>query len=377
MISMSSIHFFRWVQQLENSGHEVYWIDVFDSNTYISKIDFVHQIIGWRYRWDYPGRQMLKKSFPILYNFIGKFNERKLEEIVRKKLDEIEPDLVHSFILQSAVLPILKIMQRDNRMKWAYSAWGNDLYYRKQNKSDLMDIKRSLSKIDYMFADCTRDHYIALKNNFYGEYLGTFPTGGGYDFNIYKQFIKSQKDRNTLLIKGYQGKFGRCNIILEAILGLEDMLKDYNIVVFGANQIVEDFCNHNGMLHWDNFEIKMHIGHNDVIKLMGQSKIYIGNSISDGMPNTLLEAIIMDAFPIQSNPGGASAEIINNGINGLLIHNPEDVREIRNLIEEVLENPYLQESSLDYNKINIKPKLERELVKLQVLEKYSNIENEL
>lgn len=65
---------------------------------------------------------------------------------------------------------------------------------------------------------------------------------------------------------------------------------------------------------------------------MGQSIVYIGNNISDGIPNTVLEAMIMGAFPIQSNPGGATAEIIEEGNNGFLIHNPEDIEEIKKLI---------------------------------------------
>ena len=63
MISMYSSHFFRWAEQLKDSGHEIYWIDVFDSNLYVEKIDFVHQTIGWRNKIKYPGRYKLKKSY--------------------------------------------------------------------------------------------------------------------------------------------------------------------------------------------------------------------------------------------------------------------------------------------------------------------------
>jgi hypothetical protein len=46
------------------------------------------------------------------------------------------------------------------------------------------------------------------------------------------------------------------------------------------------------------------------IRNHGQSILHIGNSISDGMPNALLEAMGMGAFPIQSNPGKVSEEVI-------------------------------------------------------------------
>ncbi len=113
------------------------------------------------------------------------------------------------------------------------------------------------------------------------------------------------------------------------------------------------------------------------MKLMGESLIYIGNSVSDGMPNTLLEAIVMGAFPIQSNPGGATSEIIIHNKNGLLIQDPKDSVEISELILRALKDKDLREKAIEYNLNNIKPSLERNLVKEKVLKAYKKIEREL
>src|SRR5690606_30458308 len=112
----------------------------------------------------------------------------------------------------------------------------------------------------------------------------------------------------------------------------------------------------------------------EVLKLMGESLIYIGNSISDGMPNTLLESIIMGTFPIQSNPGGATAEIIEHKRNGFLIENPIDVNEIKSLILNAINDKVFLGQAVEYNFKQIKPKLEREFVKQEVLKKYSLVE---
>ena len=74
------------------------------------------------------------------------------------------------------------------------------------------------------------------------------------------------------------------------------------------------------------------------------------------MPNTLLEAIVMGAFPIQSNPGGATEESIINGKNGLLIENPSNVEEIRDLIKKEIRDKSSLTSGSDYNFKNQKPK---------------------
>jgi glycosyltransferase involved in cell wall biosynthesis len=110
---------------------------------------------------------------------------------------------------------------------------------------------------------------------------------------------------------------------------------------------------------------------------MGNSLLYLGNSISDGMPNTLLEAIVMGAFPIQSNPGGVSAEIIENKRNGLLINNPEDVGEIRTLVLEALNNKDMMRNGFAINNRIAAERLDYGVNQQKVVALYHRIENEL
>lgn len=378
MVSMFSNHFFRWAEQLKDSEHEIYWLDVFDGNTYVDKLDFAHQIIGWRNRWDYPGRHRIKKGAPSINKYINRFNQRKLSKIFEKKLAEIKPEVVHSFVMQSACFPIVDIMKRNPDIPWIYSAWGNDLFFHQKDPDEISNRETCFERINHIFADCSRDGEIAKKMGFKGKYLGTFPTGGGYDFKYYQKYILSYKDRNIILIKGYQHIFGRCINILEALLLLKNKLLGYEIVVFGAHPEVFDFVENNPVLKKaDNFTFYGSLPHDQILQLMGQSLIYIGNSISDGMPNTLLEAIVMEAFPIQSNPGGATAEIIKNGKNGFLIENPENIEEIARLIQNSIENREILNSAVTYNNENVKPHLERNYIKKQVLKKYKLVEKKL
>jgi hypothetical protein len=231
--------------------------------------------------------------------------------------------------------------------------------------------------LDFMFSDCHRDYLLAIEHGFKGEFMGVFPGSGGVDFIKSNPLSSSFEKRNTILVKGYQSELGRCIPVLEAIFNLKKELKNYKIIVFGADKEVVAFLANSELISWDNLIILKKIPELEVIKLMGESLIYLGNSISDGMPNTLLEAIVMGAFPIQSNPGGATEEIIVNGKNGLLIENPENVDEIRDLIERAISDKEFLKKGIEYNFKNIKPKLERETVKKQVLEKYWLIEKNL
>ncbi|UJH92509.1 glycosyltransferase [Antarcticibacterium sp. 1MA-6-2] len=377
MVSIFAPHFFNWTEQLKNSGHKVYWLDVFDSNTHVEQIDFVHQIKGWRYKYDFPGRYFLKENAPRLTKLINRFNERKLSSIFKKILLEIEPDVVHSFVMYASCVPILEEMQKHPNIKWIYSAWGNDLFFYQNEEKYLIGIKEVLPRINFMFADCQRDFQIAKIYGFEGKFLGVFPTGGGYNSKFFEKWKLPIQQRKKILIKGYQHKFGRSIKILEAVNLLKSHLSKYEIVVFAANQKVIDFAVNHHMDIWENFKIYEKLPHEQILKLMGSSRIYLGSSISDGMPNTLLEAIIMETFPIQSNPGGATAEIISHNFNGLLISDPEDSKEIANLILCGINNEPFLRKAIDWNSKNITPLLEREKVKNKVLEAYAIVEREL
>lgn len=374
MVAIPSLHFFRWTEQLKDTGYEIYWFDITGSGQTANRINWVQQIVDWKLKWDFPSRHFIKKRFPKFYASLKLLNENNTTKVFEQKLIEIQPDVVQFFEMTLSGLPILKLIEKNRNIKWVYSAWGNDLYYYQNNTKILEEIKKVLFSSDFMFADCYRDYVLAKKYGFKGELLGIYPTGGGYDFSQYNKYMSSFSLRNIILIKGYEHTFGRCINILKVIESLKNVLGNYQIVIFGANKKVVDFSNSIGMDNWKNFKVYEQISHKEILKLMGQSLIYIGNSISDGMPNTLLEAIVMGVFPIQSNPGGATAEVIQNNTNGMLIEDSENLSVIKDTVLAVLYNPILIKTGIQYNLDLIKPKLEYHYIKSEVLKKYQFIE---
>jgi glycosyltransferase involved in cell wall biosynthesis len=375
-LSVFSNHFFNWVLQLKYSDHELYWLDIHDSNTEVNRIDFVKQTVNWKMRVEYPGRYAIRSYFPTLDKFIAQFNNRKMESVLLRKIQEIKPDIIHSFEMHSACVPIVQIMKKNPSINWIYSSWGTDIFYYRNDSYRLEGMKEVFSNLDYMFSDCERDYNIAKNLGFNGVYLGTFPGGGGYHFSNFNKFFE-KVNRKTILIKGYDRPFGRCINVLKAIDMIKDEVAGFQIVVYGANDQVLEFVNQSDLCQMKNLEVLRRISHSELMKLKGKALLYIGNNISDGMPNTMLEAIIMGAFPIQSNPGGATAEIIEDGRNGFLINDPENIDEIAYLIKKAINNPQLIGDGNQYNYQFLRPKLEREYIKKQVLEKYKLVEDNL
>ena len=368
---MRSIHTIRWVSQLKASGHELYYFDVLDGG-YIEKWDSIKQYTSWRYKFgNFKGRYYLKKKFPRIHELFENNPEKKFEQI----LEEIKPDLVHSFALKQGCLPIYNVMKRHHKLAWLYSSWGNDIFNSKGKPTYKEDLEKVLARVDYMFADCHRDFVMAKGFGFKGEFLGVFPGGGGYNLKQIDSYIKPFNERNIILIKGYQGKLGRCIQVLQALSALKEELKNYKLIVFGSHQEVVDYILGNEFDKWSNFSYHTSLTHEQVLELMGRAKIYIGNNISDGMPNTLLEAICSGAYPIQSNPGLATAEIINNE-NGALIDDIENIDHISKVITKVIDDEDL-ESGVDYNLNVVRTKLEYENVKREVLLAYQKIQKNI
>lgn len=335
LISIPSVHAIRWIENLKEAGHELFWFDVLNRGN-IGVSTELTQIVNWKKR-KLPyikGEHFLRKKIPSLYYNIQSLLEITIKEKLEEIILNIKPDIVHSFEMQSCSYPILNTMQKFPKLKWIYSCWGSDLYYYKNFKNHNKKIKEVLNRVNFLHTDCYRDYRIAKELGFNGNYLGVIPGGGGFKLSEFNKLKIPINDRNVILVKGYEHKFGRAINVLKALSLLSKEIVDYKVIVFGAHQKVIDFITENKL----NFQVfdRNGLSHNEIIELMGKAKIYIGNSTSDGMPNTLLEAIIMNAFPIQSNPGNVTSEIIKNEVNGLLINKPEDVSDVKSQIEKAL-----------------------------------------
>ena len=203
---------------------------------------------------------------------------------------------------------------------------------------------------------------------FLGTHVCVIPGGTGYKLEGLEKYKLPVAERKIILVKGYENEFGRGLNIIKA---LQQLKLDYEIVVFGSHINVINYIIAN-KLEFKVFD-RHGLSHQELMELMGKSLLYIGNSISDGIPNTLLEALVMGAFPIQSNPGGATAEIVENGVNGFLIENPESIMDIQNIILKFLSSPQLVKDAVKINCKLAQERLDYETNRVKVISIYNLI----
>jgi glycosyltransferase involved in cell wall biosynthesis len=369
MVAIPNHHFFQWVNQLEHFGHEVYWFDATDGGPKSSKIEWVAQIKGWKLKWDFPFRSTIKKRLPNLYKRIQKINENGVLKIFQSTIDGIQPDIVHCFEMQLAGLPILPIML-ENKIPFIYSSWGSDVFYYEQLGISKQVLQQFYTRANYLITDCKRDYKLVLKNGFKNQFLGVFPGNGGLTIQTSK--IKTSDNRPLILIKGYDDGVGKASKVLEALLLVsKDLFFNKHIVIYSADDVIQQQIQASQKLL--DFSITVYPRHKfiqntDLLAVMGQSCIHIANSISDGMPNALLEAMSMGAFPIQSNPGQVTEEVITHNSNGYLINNPLDETEIACHIKNALQNNNLRQQAQNfnidfiqenYNRVTLQSKIEK------------------
>lgn len=348
-VSMPSIHVTRWIENLKDTDHEFYWFDVLDRGR-LETSDSVHQFTGWKKR-KFPyikGEFFLRKKVPLLYNAIIPFLEVSSNDVLKKIIFEIQPDVVHSFELHYCSFPIFKTMNKFRNIKWIYSCWGSDIFRHQFIKSDLKKITSVLNRINYLITDCQRDFDLAQKYGFKGHFLGVIPGGGGYNIDVIRANFQEIESRNLILIKGNHNGTGRAIFTLKAIKKVVKKLGDFEIYVFSARKNTIEFVKSDSELS-TKIRILNNLTQLELFSYIGKTFLYIGNNFSDGMPNSLIEALLLGAIPLQSNPGNATAELLGKRYFGRLIDNSENEDEIAEKILDLIKN---RESTFAFSKEN-------------------------
>ena len=211
--------------------------------------------------------------------------------------------------------------------KWIATNWGSDIYLFGRLAEHRERVRAVVENCDYYSCECERDVVLAREYGLRGEALPVIPNTGGFDLTECELLRKpgNTSERKLILLKGYQGWAGRALSGLRALARCADILKarGYSIAVYSSspdvNLAVELFALETGVP----VEIIPPCSHIEMLKKYGQARVYIGLSISDAISTSLLEAMVMGAFPIQSCTACADEWIVD-GQSGLIVP-PEDV----------------------------------------------------
>ena len=385
LVAMSnSIHTARWIEQLDGQGWDIHLFPSVVGTQHHTQIKnvTVHNLL----RSQRVASACNEKSpdTALIYRGIGAILRRTLAEFLpgwrgkqlARVVRRLRPDVVHSMEIQSAGYLTLsaKALLGHQFPPWIVTNWGSDIYLFGRLKEHKEKIRAVLAGCDYYSCECHRDVVLARAFGFKKDILPVMPNTGGFDLHrldtIRHQVAPS--DRRIIMLKGYQGWAGRALVGLRALERCADVLKHYSIGIYAAAPDVvmaaELFTDKTGV---PVTLLPSGTPHHEILSFHAQARISIGLSISDAISTSLLEAMVMGSFPIQSCTACAE-EWVQHGVSALIV-TPEDADVIEAAIRTALADDDLVNRASQINWQVAQARLDSALLKDKAVQMYRDI----
>jgi glycosyltransferase involved in cell wall biosynthesis len=379
-----SIHLVRWVGQLEGTGWDVHVFDCYDtplnpaqkgmsaqvhSTAPDSKIGAIRRrYLSWRRRFiETDDRDDV---------YFARSRARSLAGLI----DQLQPDIIHalSFVHGCClVLEAAKISRECSKTRLIFSTWGHEFTYFARRPHFASRVESTLELFDCCVPDCQRDLRLAREAGFRGKIFGPFPGGGGYDVSACRSAVPSvaPSKRKSIAVKGYQHWYGNALLALDCLGRCSNELTGYKVEIYGASRIVRAAAQKLSGATGLEVSILPPCPHSDMLGLMGRARIDLAVNTGDGTPNTMLEAMTMGAFPIQSDTQSIK-EWITHGNNGLLIR-PTEAGTITQALLQALEHDELVDRAAVRNEQLMRERVDTSVILPRVLALYEETYAEL
>ena len=299
------------------------------------------------------------------------YGPKVLARLIRK----LKPDLIHSLEFQHCGYNVLraKELSGDKFPLWLATNWGSDIYYYRQFEKHRSQISRLLHNADYYSCECARDVELAKELGFSGKVMPVMPNTGGLDISLIEGLrnIHPTSKRKIIMVKGYQHFAGRALLALDAVERCAAELKDYQIVVFSASPEVYGRVKELRDFAGLNIRLLPHASHDFILRMFSRARIYLGVSISDAISTSMLEAIAMGAFPIQTNTSCCN-EWIEDGRSGFEIP-ADDVAVIADRLRQAAIDDELVDRASEINWETVKARLDQSMLKKKAISFYDEI----
>lgn len=267
---------------------------------------------------------------------------------IRQEINRFRPDFIHVMETQNGGYPFAiaadKLRAEGFRLpKAMLTLFGSDLYWFARFPNHLERIKRVLTNVQILSAECARDLRHAKEIGFSGSTLPLMPVSGGLADNeiAHPDTPIDFAHRKTIAIKGYGGIWGQGHLAVEALAGIPELLQGYTVEIYSAEQPVVKAAARLLKPAGINYLLykKFALSHDQILQLYRRSRIYLGLSKSDGLPASMLEAMSQGCFPIQSS-SACSESWIEPGVTASVIGSLEG-NELEVALREALDNDQL------------------------------------
>lgn len=363
---LDSIHLTRWLSQFEDQS---IIFTIYPSTKFRSVHPDLSRLVKSNKNYRFSQKRFVK-LFGYKEYFFNKFlariskrfsSENRLARLIKKHNFEY----IHALEIQGAGYLLLnsRFEKSNESQKIIVTNWGSDIFYFEKNLVDKAKIQKILSIADYYSAECHRDYELALKNGFIGKFLPINPNAGGFKESVFQKNSKTSNNRNQIIAKCYGGEFGLGKLIIDAMDDYLNINKTNSVFFYSVTPDLEPMIESLIVKFPKRVSfatVRNKINSSDMHEIFANSRVYIGASRSDGISTSFLEALVLGAYPIQTNTSCGN-EWVEKGFHAQLIQPTREaifeslisIDELPNLDNLRLENKALASKFLNFETIKL------------------------
>jgi hypothetical protein len=256
-------------------------------------------------------------------------------ERLRSCIEQFKPDILHTMETQMAGYLCAEAAKRspDRFPPWIQSTWGSDIFLFRKLPGHYERLNDVFRRVQLHLSDCARDRMLAREVGYTGPDLPVIPASGGVDFDqLTPTFTRvPPSKRKMILLKGHHNFAQRGLIALSALVLAQEQLIGYKIGILNAGPHALRWVERLRSVTRLDVDATTYLErHGDVLSRLAEARCIVGLGISDGVPITMLEAMLVGTLPIQSSTS-ACDEWVEHGQTGIIV-SPHDTREIADAI---------------------------------------------
>ena len=306
-----SVHLARWLSQFVNQPIDVI---LFPSSPHRR----IHPLLkGLMHS---ASNQMTVTLKPVAMRWLAlpfslldiPFRNSLRSRLLRNVINKNSFDLIHVLEIQHAGYLLLGTKLTTTLPKVFVTNWGSDIYWFEQFPEHKAKIIQLLQIASHYSAECQRDIEIVGRLGYTGSTMPVIPNSGGINLQEIPKHLPPPSQRKKIMIKGYTGFVGRALLSIKACELVAEHLRNYEVVIYSAS--FKSRIRALKLRHIHKVQVtivKKRTPHHRMIQLFSEARIYIGISLSDGISTSLLEAMAVGCYPIQTDTSCASEWLPN------------------------------------------------------------------
>ncbi len=279
-------------------------------------------------------------------NFIKRF--RRLRNIWKK----IKPDLILSFIGKNNMMAILTSRFLSIPVVISVRGEPKEEYYSKVLRWAAMVlfpmadgvVLQSRRSLDF-FSRSVQKKAVILPNSIHPAFM--------------REVYAGEREKKIVAVGRVDANKNHI-LIIKAFASLAERYPDYELVIYGEGELRSGLLE---QVREMGLQDRVHLpgSISDVADAIYKASVFVLSSNSEGMPNTLMEAMALGIPSVATDcPCGGPAELIENGVNGLLTE-VDNWRKMEENLQKIIGDKDFA-NKLSKNAAKIKEKLNPDLI---------------